>query len=662
MRSLTVKTAAVATVFALSAAAQLGAQNPRSIQAPRADGGQQSVIRFGQQAPPAAAQNPALGPEEDVDGTLEVLVEDRADGALVHHFLDSNRGRVRLRETAGRTELAGLITGTRIRAHGRWAQDGALELNNSTGGSSVTTTALAAPNTFGVQKVAVIMVNFQDDASQPQAWTQAADVTFNQVSSFFMENSYGQTSLTGDVFGWFTIAMSSSVCDTNTLASLADQKASQAGVNLNNYTRIVYSFPRNACSWWGLGTVGGNPSRAWIKGTYSLKVVAHELGHNFGDWHSNSQPCESAGCTTTEYGHDRDMMGGTGTAHFNAFQKERLGWLNYGGSPTIQTISGPGTYYISSLSSAGTGPKGLKVLQSSTTSGRNYYYIEARTQSGFDGGYAPGVQLSTGNDTNGNSSYQVDLDPLTAGFDTMLDPGQSFSDLAAGFTITTTSVDAGGAWVQIDYAGAPCTERTPTVTLSPGGTVTTQPGVSVNYTLSVKNNDDASCPVSDYAVAMEVPAGFAWGSDRAYVNAAPGTTSSANLVVTPPSTASGTNTVRGQASRTDGPSGASSTAYLNVQAPITSIAMALQITSGSQYTMTATVTGGGAGVAGATVTFRITDPRGGVKTLNATTGANGVAQVRVSKPRGKDPRGTYAVSATAAWNGLTASASGSFVY
>ena len=640
MRSLTVKTAAVATIFAFAAAAPLIAQGPRVPGAP-------------------PQQNAAAGPEEDVDGTLEVLVEDHADGARIHHFLDTNRGRMRLRDAAGSEQLAGLTTGTRIRARGRWAQDGTLELNP--GGGSVTTMALASSTTFGQQRVAVIMVNFQDNAAQPYAWTHAHDVTFNQTNAFVVENSYGQTSLVGDVFGWFTIPMSSGVCDPYQLAALADQAVTNTGANLSTYMRKVYAFPTNACAWQGLGNIGGNPTRAWINGNYFEKVVAHELGHNFGDFHSNAQPCASGACTTANYGHDRDTMGAPGVGHFNAYQKERLGWLNYGSSPAIQTVTSSGTFFINSLQTSGTGAKALKILKAATSSGSVFYYVEARTQAGFDAGYAPGVLMTTGNSANGDSSLQVDFDPVTAGFDPMLDPGQSFADGAAGFTITTLSVETGGAWVRIEYAGQPCTDRAPTVTLSPGGTVTTQPGTPVSYTLTVANSDDASCAASEFSIAMDVPAGFAWTTDRASVSVGPGGSASASIVVTPPMTASGTSTLRGQAARTDGPSGTSSNVYLNVQAPITSIDASLRITTnGGQFTIAATVTGNGSPVSGAAVAFTLTDSRGGVTRLSATTGTNGIAQVRF-KPNRKEPRGTFTVTASALWKGLSATAAGNFV-
>jgi hypothetical protein len=601
--------------------------------------------------------------EVEVEGTLEVLIEDLPNGAIVHHFLHTATEQLRLVEAPGRSDLRGLATGSRIRARGNRTQDGTLALKpGSSGGgatSSVTTLALASPNTFGEQRVAVILVNFQDDTSAPYDWSYAADVTFNQASNFYLQNSYNQTWLTGDVFGWFTIPMSTTVCDVNTLASLADQAATNAGANLNNYTRRVYAFPRNACSWWGLGTVGGNPSRAWVKGSYAVKVVAHELGHNFGDYHSNSAPCDASGCTTVEYGDDRDMMGGTAVGYFHAYQKERLGWLNYGSSPSIQTITASGTYFINSLEGAGTAAKALKILKSSTSSGNTYYYVEARSQVGFDSSYAPGVLLHTGMDTNGNSAYQVDLDPLTSGFDSLLDPAQTFSDAAAGLTITTVSADATGAWVSITYAGAPCTARTPTVTLTPGGTVMTSPSSTTNFTVSVKNNDGTSCANAGFSLATAVPTGWSWSSSQASVTVAPGSTGSASVAVTAPSTAAGTVSVTEQATRLDG-SGLDGSATANLMV-VTGLNVTLAITGGSNYQFKATVTAGPTPAAGVSVSFVMTGPTGARTTLSATTNSLGVATVKGRlKPR--DPRGTYQVTATATSASLSGTASGSFVY
>ena len=284
-----------------------------------------------------------------IEGTLEVYAEDAYDGARLRHFLNTGTERVPLRFPQNHPRW---YTGARVRARGL-LRNGTLELDPSFGEAGLTTlalgqesqgsgfaqAALASPFTFGVQPTLVILLNFQDLATQPFTPAAAQAVTFTQVNDFDLENSFGQTSLSGIVAGWFTIAAPSTTCSYNTWALLANQAAANAGVDLAAYPRRVYAFPQtSACAWWGLETIGGgtsgNPARAWVNGTYSLQVVAHEMGHGFGLYHSHSLACDSSGCVTSEYGDDHDAMGGYNAGHFNAFQKERLGWLNYGASPS----------------------------------------------------------------------------------------------------------------------------------------------------------------------------------------------------------------------------------------------------------------------------------------------------------------------------------------
>ncbi len=277
----------------------------------------------------------------ELEGVLEVLHEDRVDGNRYLYVLETPAERLSLHFAA---DPPALLTGSRVNVRGvRIGQALALD----SGKTSVQTLAAALPNTFGEQRTIVILVNFSDDPTQPYTVNYARDIVFNTTSQFDLENSFQQTWLAGDVVGWFTIALVSTVCDYSTLATQAKSAASAAGVNLSAYTRFIYAFPVNACTWWRLGTVGGSPTTAWINGDLLLDVTAHEMGHNLGLYHSHALECGTttlgSSCSIIEYGDYVDVMGGYHPGHYNAFQKERLGWLNYGSSPPIMTVLANGT-------------------------------------------------------------------------------------------------------------------------------------------------------------------------------------------------------------------------------------------------------------------------------------------------------------------------------
>jgi hypothetical protein len=52
----------------------------------------------------------------------------------------------------------------------------------------------------------------------------------------------------------------------------------------------MYLFPTMpACSYGGRGIIGGNET--WINGYLHLGTISHELGHNFGLYHSRAMEC-----------------------------------------------------------------------------------------------------------------------------------------------------------------------------------------------------------------------------------------------------------------------------------------------------------------------------------------------------------------------------------
>jgi hypothetical protein len=481
---------------------------------------------------PAAVQRDV---EQDVtaDGTLEILHEDRDVGSRYLHFLwTAQDSRYSLHFADSPVTLK---TGDRVRVKGlRIKRVFAL----SSGSTNVTTLATALPNTLGSQNTLMILVNFQDNPTQPYSVSTAMGV-LDTTSNFDMENSYQQTWLTANVVGWYTIPLSSSVCDYATLANYAQSAASSAGINLSAYKRFVYAFPQNACGWWGLGTVGGTPSQAWINGSLQLRVLGHEMGHNLGLWHSHALQCSGVtigtSCSNIEYGDTFDIMGAT-SAHYNAFQKQRLGWLNAGVSPPITTVQSSGTYTLDPYEVTGTNSKALKILKDATS--KTWYYVEFRQPAGFDSfisGYSNvlnGVVIHTGSDSSGDSSYLLDMTPATSSWsDPALDVGLTFSDPASGVTISTQSVSGSSAVVNVSVGSTPCVPAAPTVSLAPSQSQTVTAGTSVSYTVSITNNDTVACSGSTYSVQMIEPTGWNGSLGSSSLSIGPGASVSTMLTV-----------------------------------------------------------------------------------------------------------------------------------
>jgi M6 family metalloprotease-like protein len=403
-----------------------------------------------------------------VDGELEVRVEDYKDGhSRTRHFLKTPKGKFELRFDRRPTKL---MSGAKVRVHGR--PEGQVMLLTDGAQVQVTQTqSLAAlPSTLGEQKIAVLLVNFSDDTSQPISTAAANTLLFDTLDDWYQQNSFGQTWLSGQVFGYYTIAQSKTTCDPDTLAAQADAAAAQRGVDLSGFKRKVYLFPSTTCQWSGQGNLGGSTTRAWANGAFQPLVVGHELGHNLGLRHAHAKDCDVSAlgdtCTSRQYGDAADMMGNNQPGHFNAFEKQRLGWLDDGVSPPIHAATKSGRYSIEPYASQSVGTKAIRVPRGVDSYGQpSYYYIEYRQPIGADsvlatGNMTKGVMVRLGSDGDPESSYQLDMTPnsstnsVTEMADGALAVGATYSDAAAGVSFTLVSADANGATVDVVVGGA----------------------------------------------------------------------------------------------------------------------------------------------------------------------------------------------------------------
>jgi len=331
-------------------------------------------------------------------------------------------------------------------------------------GVAVTRGALIAPTP---KKVAIILANFTDDASQPLTQDGVRALVFSAATStnaYYQEQSFGARSLTGvqradgDVFGWFAINASRTTCDYVGWGNLARAAAQSAGVNLTGYAHVIHYFPRSpSCGWSGVGQLPGRYT--WINGS-SSSTIAHELGHNFGVHHASSLTCVdaaglrvpiSASCTSSEYGDPYDVMG-RGYRHMNAYQKGRLGFLE-----AANTVTAPagGTFTIAPLEQKATGAQVLRIPIRATAP-QLYYYVEFRQPSVFDA-FAANSPAVTGVIIHRSPDYAtlsrtqlIDLTPATTSFnDAPLAVGRTFTDSVAAIAITLTGVTPTGATVQV---------------------------------------------------------------------------------------------------------------------------------------------------------------------------------------------------------------------
>jgi hypothetical protein len=252
--------------------------------------------------------------------------------------------------------------------------------------------------------------------------------------------------------------------------------------------------------------------------------------------------------------------------------------------------------------------------------------------------------------TTGTYTHVLDFTPSDVGrwYNTVLAPGQSWTDPYSNVSISVLGATASGLTVSVTYGGASCTSSAPGVTFSPLNP-SIYPGQNASYTVSVTNNDSTACSASTINLGSSEPSGWSTSLSSSSLTLGPGQSGSVTMSKGAPSgTPTGTYAVNLNASNSS--ASGMGTANATVMTP-PSQTVSVSV-SGSSFIppstvpITASVTNGGAPASGASVTFTLTAPNGSTTTQSATTGSNGMATWSY-KLNSRSLVGTYLVGAQA---------------
>ncbi|WOH39063.1 Ig-like domain-containing protein [Thalassotalea fonticola] len=412
----------------------------------------------------------------------------------------------------------------------------------------------------GEQKTLVFIVNFQENPNEvPITNEEANELVFGTIDDYYRANSYGQLWLTGDVAGLFTVPLSNQICNDRTVADAVNTLAVEAGVPIGQYDRHIYLTTDTGCNSNGSATVSGLPSRASINGNFVPRVIAHELGHNFGLDHSGALECDGVtlgeNCEVINYGDSYDAMGSDDMGYFNAFQKERLGWMNLSSGPNVITADFDGIFTIGPYELTNGLPIAIKIPRGvdPITGNMRWFYIEyrqslnhddflaERSYSFYRGDVTDGVVVRIATEGIESSSRVIHMKPNSHfkevfGSNDWMDPampvGDSFTDPESGVSFALLSANGNSAEISVQFGSSQCQMAKPIITASAVNGKLAQPGAALQYRVKVENRNSSNCSNAEYQVKADLDIG--WQANMEVLTLASGETGESIITVYSP--------------------------------------------------------------------------------------------------------------------------------
>ncbi|HEU0085403.1 MAG TPA: IPT/TIG domain-containing protein [Candidatus Paceibacterota bacterium] len=424
----------------------------------------------------------------------------------------------------------------------------------------------AIKDSVGDQRTLVILMKSFPSDSEPFTPAEAHNMVFkSRFQSFMKEQSYGKVSFSGKVIGWVPINRNVAECETPSEAEY-NNIFSTHNINLASYDRVL--ILRNDMAG-GCSSVGKAP-HTYGGQTYHLSkttvglyrydqpsdwgthvfpwtnldlVLSHEMGHALGVGHSNSWICDGeviyGNCQHFEYGNHYDAMAtGSHTLHYNAYFKEKLGWLS---ENQILNITQSGSFTLTPLEMNG-GSKIAKIYINGTNEAP--FFVEFRRIMGYDlslgkpelsinqyGAFVsqigntavPTVQLldmSPEASHLSNNMKNVTLNPVSIGNSLAI-----FHDQGKGITLHAPlgiSRPRNAISMRVDISNPSCTRGPMSITNLINDTSVSIGGASF-VSANIRNNDHFGCGNSDFEVSFGLPAGWSY-ENTSTVSILPGQT------------------------------------------------------------------------------------------------------------------------------------------
>lgn len=285
-----------------------------------------------------------------------------------------------------------------------------------------------SPWSEGAKTLLYIRIAYSDAPTVEPISMAQATTHQNNVALFYAANSYGATSVTSTITPLIVLPQDTAYyAGESWTVLLADARAAAlaAGYNHADYSFYTVASPKvSTFTWAGRAFIGGAGSH--LNGDFTLRVSAHELGHNFGLYHANynytpsenpqaREPYTAApdNSPSQQYGHRYHMMGASGSTtayHFSAREKVLLDWLPPEDHPIILTS---GTYRMYRHDHAdATGLRGLRIPAGDAT--RAHYWLSFRRNFPSLPVWSQGAEVLWGRTTNvSDGTLLLDMTPFS---------------------------------------------------------------------------------------------------------------------------------------------------------------------------------------------------------------------------------------------------------